>query len=1123
MKTRNNKRIAISGTGGSASAKVISDLLATKGDEPKRQCLVIVSGRSRADRLAQDLSFFCDREILVLPPDDDVLLNYDARNQDNEIERARVLKAVREEEGILVVAPASGAFKKLPRPDAFEKNSIKVSIGDELSPDKVRESLVLMGYESVDLVYGPGQFSFRGGIVDVFTPYGTDPVRIEFFGDEVDGIRSFEANTQRSIGSLESVELLPASTNKYEDDAEPSAYIWDYMSARVMPSVNELVNASADESGDGPADETSDRTGGGTRVVTSLAPLVVFEDPDRIYDYLELREQELWSDLEYLIEKDKATKEDAKKITGIADLTEAYSLPEVIFLQPFAKAIKGVDTLDELRSFSFIPVTNYNGHMELLRKDMADWGKKGYRVEIAVSSERRMETLGEFLSEEGFNSFATLREGSVSAGLILPEEGGGRCYISDGDIFDTSKTFAKKKKKASSRGRKLQSFTELKPGEYVVHEDHGIGVFQGIVELETLGTTKDCIKIKYQGSSVLYVPVESMDEVQKYIGSEGKAPKISKLGSDEWERTKQRARKAISDMTDELVELYAKRKASKGYAFSEDTVWQKDFEDDFPYEETEDQLQAIEEIKADMEKAEPMDRLLCGDVGYGKTEVAARAIFKCLIEGKQAAMLVPTTILASQHYETLKERFKNFPFTIELMSRFRSDKELDKIAEGLAKDKVDLVIGTHRILSKDVKFKDLGLLVVDEEQRFGVAHKEKIKQMKAGVDVLTLSATPIPRTLNMSLTGIRDMSLINEPPEERYPVQTYVLEQDDSLIREIIQRELDRGGQVFAVYNRVRGIHRIAEKLQTLVPEARIAIGHGQMGEKTLEEVMRGFVAGETDILVATTIVESGLDIPNANTMIVFDADKCGLSQLYQLRGRVGRSNRIAYAYLTYQKDKVLTEIAEKRLRAIREFTEFGAGFKIAMRDMELRGAGNILGAEQSGHMMDVGYEMYARMVDEAARRVRGEKIPEKREGFTLELKTVANIPKWYITEENIKLALYKRIADIESAEDSEDVMDELLDRFGDIPSETINLIKVSRIRYLASTIGIARIYEQQDRVYITFGEGSPVNAYTVMKLGETFGPKVFYHDGKESYISFSKNLEKLDMTLDILELIKAS
>ena len=1086
---RNNKRTAITGTGGSASAKVIRDLLSKEEQGFERQCLVIVSGRSRADRLAQDLSFFCDQEIHILPQDEDVLIKYDARNQDSELERAKILKSLRENTGSVVVAPASGALRKYPKPADYEKNALSISVGNELAPDKVKESLVLMGYESVDLVYGPGQFAFRGGIVDIFTPYAPDPFRIEFFGDEVDGIRTFEVNTQRSIEALESVDVFPASTTMPEEGAEETFHLWDYM------------NSS-----------------------NGNPPLVVIEDPDRVHDYLELREQELWNDLEYLIEKDRATKEDGKKITGIKDLEYLYSLPEVVFLQPFAKSIKGVDTLDELKSFNYLPVTNYNGHMDILRKDMSDWGKRGYKVTIAVSSERRVETLGEFIKDGGFDSFAEIREGSLSSGLIVTDEsGGGQCYISDGDIFDTSKVLGRKKKKSSSRGKKLQSFTELKPGEYVVHDEHGIGVFQGIVELETLGTVKDCIKIKYQGSAVLYVPVESMDEVQKYIGSEDKAPKINRLGSDEWNRTKQRARKAISDMTDELVELYAKRKAEQGYAFSEDTVWQKDFEDDFPYEETEDQLQAIGEIKADMEKTEPMDRLLCGDVGYGKTEVAARAIFKCLIEGKQAAMLVPTTILASQHYDTLKDRFKNFPFKIELMSRFKSDKELEQTAKDLAKGKVDFVIGTHRILSKDVSFKDLGLLVIDEEQRFGVAHKEKIKQMKTGIDVLTLSATPIPRTLNMSLTGIRDMSLITEPPEERYPVQTYVLEQDDSLIREIINRELDRGGQVFLVYNRVRGILKVAEKIQALVPEAKIAVGHGQMGEKTLEGVMKDFVAGDTDVLVATTIVESGLDIPNANTMIVLNADRCGLSQLYQLRGRVGRSNRIAYAYLTYQKDKVLTELAEKRLRAIREFTEFGAGFKIAMRDMELRGAGNVLGAEQSGHMLDVGYEMYSRMVDEAARRVRGEKVPEKRESFTLELKTIANIPRWYISEENIKLAMYKRIADIEGQEDAEDVMDELMDRFGDIPSETMNLIKVSRIRHLASTLGIARIYEQQDRVYITLGKDNPINPYIIMSLGETYGPNVFYHDGKESYLSFSKEEDKLDMTLSILELIRAS
>ena len=1077
-----NSKIAITGTGAQASPYVIAKLL-----KEGRQALIIVPGRVRSERLAEDLSFFCNREILILPPDEEVFLKYEAKNKDQEVARARVLKKLRTDENVIVIAPASGAIKRTPPLKDYEDRAFVLALGNEMPLDRLKETLGELGYERTDTVYGPGQFSVRGGIVDIYAPDSDEPFRIEFFGDDVDSIRTFDIESQRSTENKERIEIYPAitlnenfegKTKSYK--SEEYEYIWDYM-----------------KDGD-----------------------IFIEDPERIVESLNLRHQELWNDLEYLIEKEQATWDEGDLITGVEDLQKAYEKEAVYFLQPFTRRIQGVEELSEIRSFRMQPVTSYNGHMDLLAKDIKSFGEKGYKVYISASSDPRVNSLIDFLKDEKLDGIASVKPGFLSAGLVIPEER--ECYISDGNIFDSSKIAGRKRKhKAASKGKAIQAFTELHKGEYVVHDNHGIGVFQGIEELNDQGIIRDYIKIKYQGHGILYVPVEQMDVVQKYIGSEGKTPKINKLGSDEWRRIKQRAKKAVADMTEELIELYAKRKSESGYAFSEDTVWQAEFETAFPYEETPDQLRSIDEIKADMEKEEPMDRLLCGDVGYGKTEVAARAIFKCLIEGKQAAMLVPTTILASQHFDTLRERLKGFPFTIELMSRFRTNKELTDTAEKLSKGKVDLVIGTHRILSKDIKFKDLGLLVVDEEQRFGVKHKEKLKTLKAGIDVLTLSATPIPRTLNMSLTGIRDMSLISEPPEERYPVQTYVIEQDDDLVREVINRELDRGGQVFVVYNRVRGIVRIAERIKELIPEARIAVGHGQMSEASLEEVMRKFVSGEIDVLVATTIVESGLDIPNANTLIVLEADKCGLSQLYQLRGRVGRSNRIAYAYLMYQKEKVLTEVAEKRLRAIKEFTEFGAGFKIAMRDMELRGAGNVLGAEQSGHMLDVGYEMYARLVDEAARRARGEEVHEKREDFAVEIKVNANIPQWYIEDESIKLAMYKRIADIESDYDRDDVIDELIDRFGDIPKETINLIKISLIRSKAEKSPLTRIHEQNSKIYLTVEGEEKISPFTVMEMNERFQGRSLFHGGKESYFVLSvDNKNKLDSTIEAIDIL---
>ena len=618
---------------------------------------------------------------------------------------------------------------------------------------------------------------------------------------------------------------------------------------------------------------------------------------------------------------------------------------------------------------------------------------------------------------------------------------------------------------------------------------------------------------------MLYVPVEQMELVQKYIGGDGVAPKINKLSGGEWKTTKAKAKAAVAVLAKDLIDLYASRKMEKGHAFEKDTVWQKQFEDDFPYEETQDQLKAAEEIKEDMEKPFPMDRLLCGDVGFGKTEVAARAIFKCLDDGKQAAILVPTTILANQHFYTLKERFEGFPFNIEMLSRFRSDAQQKDIAAKLQTGEIDLIIGTHRLLGKDIRFKDLGLLVVDEEQRFGVEHKEQIKKLKKNVDVLTLSATPIPRTLNMSLTGIKDMSLIEEPPEERYPVQTYVLEQDDELIKDIIRREMDRGGQIYVVFNRVRGIHQVADKIQQLVPEARIAIGHGQMNENLLEDTMINFINGEQDVLVCTTIIESGIDIPNANTLIIMDADRYGLSQLYQLRGRVGRSNRQAYAYLMYQRDKVLTEAAEKRLKAIREFTEFGAGFKVAMRDLEIRGAGNMLGSEQHGHMLNVGYELYCKMVDDAVRALQGEIVNDDKAEINIELKASAYIPETYIESESAKLQMYKKIASVRTWDDEDEVIDELLDRFGDVPWQTINLVKISHIRYLAELMSITEIKQDKNKVTLSFAPENPLSGYALANAAEKYGPKLFIHGGQQPFIRLTVDEKKnLDETLYLLD-----
>ncbi len=1039
------------------------------------------------------------------------------------------------------MAPVSAAVKKITPHKYFESASFRLSLGDNLDLKNVKETLVKLGYERMDLVDTKGQFSIRGGIVDVFTPDSEYPYRIELFDTEVDSIRTFDVNTQRSVKNLQNVEIFPAEQmladkTVFNDAAESLYKEYSAQIKRLLKKGDEWQQAAEN------LEKRRDELCEYIRNVSNVQLLenylhyfydeteylwdymeegtVIVDDPDRICEYLDARSLEIKDDFQIFLERGQVVPKDMELLSGKDDFFKIYDKPLVYVLTPFTKTVKGAGELTEVHNIQSRQMVAFGGRMELLESELKDYVRKKYRIVITASSKERLDNLKEFTDRIGLQDKIIFEEGILSSGMDFPSKK--LCYITENDIFSGQKLNRKRRKKKRTKSEQIQSFADMKAGDYVVHENHGIGKFLGIEQLTVQGDQKDYLKIKYAGNDMLYVPVEQMDMIQKYIGTDGAAPKVNKLSGGDWKVTKAKAKAAIAKMAQELLQLYAQRKMQKGHAFGEDTVWQKEFEEAFPYTETDDQLRAIEEIKEDMERPSAMDRLLCGDVGFGKTEVAARALFKCIADGKQAAVLVPTTILANQHYYTLKERFEKFPLKVEMLSRFRSDKQQDEIIDQLNRGQIDLIIGTHRLLSKDVKFKDLGLLVIDEEQRFGVAHKEKIKQLKQNVDVLTLSATPIPRTLNMSLTGIKDMSLIEEPPEERYPVQTYVMEQDDSMIREIIVRELDRGGQVFVVYNRVRGINKLADNIRSLVPEARVCVGHGQMNEHALEDVMLSFINGENNVLVATTIIESGIDISNANTMIIIDADKFGLSQLYQLRGRVGRSNRMAYAYLMYQKDKVLTEIAEKRLKAIKEFTEFGAGFKVAMRDLEIRGAGNLLGSEQSGHMMNIGYELYCKLVDDAIRTLQGEIINENREEISVELMVTANIPNWYIENETLKLQMYKKIATVSTEADEDEIIDEMMDRFGDVPRETLNLIRVSRIRALAENLSVVRIYEQQGKVIVAFAEKNPLNGYALMNVNEAFGMKAFVHGGREPYIRLTvKPAEKLKDTVKLLQILE--
>ena len=1104
----------------------------------KSQSIIIVPTYVRAQRLAGDLSFFVkDKDILVLPEEEQVFLRYEAKNHDRLIERMKALKALRTGQPVIVIAPVSAAIKKISPHKAFEEKVIKLKLSDISDLEKLKADLVAMGYEFSVTVENHGQFSVRGGIIDIFTPDNDNPYRIELFGDEVDSIRTFNKDTQRSIENLKYVEIYPAEqltieSESFEKASKAIAKEYEKQSKKL-----EISNPEAS----GKLIELKNSICEYIENVSNLQLLenyihyfyddtefiwnymddgrVMLDDPERIFEILEIRENELKEDFKVLLERGEAVPKDSALITGTANLKEILEKRDTVIFTPFPKRVKGIDSFDEIHNINSRQMISFSGNLTLLENEIKSYLKRNYKISIVSNSDARLDNLREMLSRIDNSDRISFEKGTLSNGMDFPEEK--HCWISENDIFKYSKKH-KRRKAFKDKGQKIHSFSEMKTGDYVVHINHGIGKFVGIEQLKVQGEKKDYIKIKYAGNDMLYVPVEQMDLVQKYIGNDQAAPKINKLSGGEWKATKAKAKAAVAVFAKDLIDLYAKRKMEKGYSFSKDTVWQKDFEDSFPYEETDDQLRATEEIKSDMEKPFPMDRLLCGDVGFGKTEVAARALFKCVSDGKQAAVLVPTTILANQHYYTLKERFEKFPFNVEVLSRFKTPAQQKTIVSKLKSGEIDLIIGTHRLLSKEIEYKDLGLLVVDEEQRFGVEHKEMIKQLKKNIDVLTLSATPIPRTLNMSLTGIKDMSLIEEPPEERYPVQTYVMEQDDRVIRDIIERELSRGGQVYVVYNRVKGIYQLAERIENLVPEARIVVGHGQMNEHALEDAMMSFINGENNVLIATTIIESGIDIPNANTMIIVDSDRYGLSQLYQLRGRVGRANRQAYAYMMYQKDKVLTETAEKRLKAIREFTEFGSGFKVAMRDLEIRGAGNMLGNEQSGHLVNVGYELYCKMVDDAVRALEGEIVnDESREEATVELKASAYIPERYISDEATKLQMYKKIASIRTSDDEDEILDELLDRFGDVPAPCINLIKISHIRYLADLLAITELKQVGNKVVLNFSAENPLSGFALLNATERFGQKLFIHGGKQPFLRLSINEKKnLDETLELLQVL---
>ena len=1105
--------------------------------EQRGQAIIVTATHGKAKRLAEDMAFFTKKTIHVLPEDEHSFLRYEAKSRAGVSAYLTALAALGENQDCIVILPVSAALKKLIPPAEFRSLAFDVAAGDELEPEEAAKRLVAMGYERVPYVEAMGQFGIRGGIIDIFPMNREYPIRIELFDTEVDSVRSFDVLTQRSVENEAEVRIWPASLLVQSEGLFEAA----------SKKIHRTYTTQAGKMADGEAKERllahrdqlteALATGYQRTMLERYLPYfykelshiwdyadqenctVIFDDPDRLEEALEAYTKEATEDYKVLLERGECVPTEGKHVLTKTDLYEMYNGQDsAYFFTPFQKRIRGVDRLDTQEGISSRQAPVFNGRMDLLESELRRSVKQGYKVTIACSSLERCTNMEEFLDRAGLSGKVEIRLGVISGGMDYPDAK--RLILSDGDIFTHTKQ--KRKRPKHKNAKPIKAFTDIRQGDYVVHENHGIGRFLGVEELVVQGNRKDYLKIKYAGEDMLYVPVEQMDVVQKYVGSDGIVPKINKLSGGDWKKTKEKAQAAIEHMAKELLELTAQRQLQKGYAFSEDSEWQKEFEEMFPYEETADQLRCIAEIKKDMEKDVSMDRLLCGDVGFGKTEVAARAIFKCILDGKQAAVLVPTTILANQHYHTLKARMEHFPCKVEMLCRFRTEAQQDEIISKMRRGEIDVIVGTHRMLSKDVKFKDLGLLVIDEEQRFGVQHKEAIKMLRQNVDVLTLSATPIPRTLHMSLVGIKDMSLIEEPPEERYPVQTYVMEQDDDILREAIRREMDRGGQVFVVYNRVKGIHAIAAKIQKLVPDARICIGHGQMNERSLEDVMLSFVEGEYDVLLATTIIESGIDIPNANTMIVIDADRYGLSQLYQLRGRVGRSNRMAYAYLMYEKQKVLSEVAEKRLRAIREFTEFGAGFHIAMRDLEIRGAGNLLGTAQSGHMMMIGYELYCKLVEDAIRQLSGNVETMPQIETSIELDIPAFLPSFYISDELLKLQMYKKIAGIGDDDDRNEIYDEMVDRYGDLPREASNLLDIAWLKSRCVALGISRIHIESGKLVFTFEQINGLKPQVMAAAAAAYGMRMTIYGGVKPVIRLlPQKKTRLQEALDFTKVLQ--
>lgn len=1035
--------------------------------------VIVLSDEEKAKKMLEEYRFL-EENVCFYPAKDFLFYQADIHGKELVRERIEAIRMMLEKgkDGVTIITTFDAFMDKMVSKENLQKQIMTLKAGDVVDLEQLICQISGLGYDREAQIDGPGQFAVRGGILDIYPLTEELPIRMEFWGDEIDSIRTFDVDSQRSVENLQEITIYPGDESKNGKNVSFLDYFPESDTALFLDEPVRLL-----ERGQQVEDEV--RKANEMRSLDWEEKGIASEEP-QFY----------------------STEEVAKKVNRFSSVGLSALENKHKYFQ-----------INEIYNIQTKSVNPYNNSFEMLTKDLSRLKRSKYRVVLISGSRTRAKRLAEDLRDYDLSSFySDTPEREVKPGEIMV------CYghvevgyeypmikymvISETDIFGKHKK--KKKKRKTYEGQKIQNFTDLKPGDYVVHENHGLGIYRGIEKIEVDKVVKDYMKISYADGGNLYILATQLDLIQKYASADAKKPKLNKLGGQEWNRTKKKVRGAVQQIAKDLVELYATRQEKTGFIYEQDTVWQREFEEMFPFEETEDQLLAIEAVKKDMESPKIMDRLICGDVGFGKTEIAVRAAFKAVQENKQVVYLVPTTILAQQHYNTFVQRMKDFPVRVDLLCRFRTPLEQKKTLDDLTKGQVDIVIGTHRVLSKDVQFKDLGLLIIDEEQRFGVQHKEKIKKLKDNVDVLTLTATPIPRTLHMSLIGIRDMSVLEEAPVDRMPIQTYVMEYNDEMVREAIERELSRQGQVYYVYNKVKDIAEITDRIQKLVPDANVSFAHGQMGERQLENIMYDFINGEIDVLVSTTIIETGLDIPNANTIIIHDSDKMGLSQLYQLRGRVGRSNRMAYAFLLYRRDKLLKEVAEKRLTAIREFTDLGSGVKIAMRDLEIRGAGNLLGEEQHGHMEAVGYDLYCKMLNEAVKHLKGE-LPEDVYTTTIDINIDAYIPNSYIANEYQKLDIYKRIAAIETEEERDDMLEELIDRFGEPPKKVQQLLRIAQLKAEAHKGYIVSIEQKGERYIFTMYEKAKVNAAAIPVLLQKYKGDLTFKVEENPYFVYQK------------------